>query len=68
MTDLMSRSQIRRDMLILGLHGLIFETSIYYWQDQPGNYRKPSALNSQVTHTHEHAQLKSSLEDIPKSR
>ena len=21
------------------MHGLIFETSIWYWQDQPGNYR-----------------------------
>ena len=20
------------------MHGLIFETSVYYWQDQPGNY------------------------------
>ncbi len=35
----MSHSQFHRiDCLYLDMHGLIFETSIYYWQNQPGNY------------------------------
>ena len=37
-TDLMSHSQFHcTDRVHLDLHGLIFETSICYWQDQPGN-------------------------------
>ena len=36
-TDLMSHSQFHcTDRVHLDLHGLIFETSICYWQDQPG--------------------------------
>ncbi len=37
-TDLMSHSQFHcTGCVYLDLHGLIFETSICYWQDQPGN-------------------------------
>lgn len=37
-TDLMSHSQFHcTDRVHLDLHGLIFETSICYWQDQPGS-------------------------------
>ena len=33
-----SHSQFRRNNnLYLDLHGLVFETSIYHWQDQPGS-------------------------------
>lgn len=36
-TDLMSHSQFHCTVRVhLDLHGLIFETSICYWQDQPG--------------------------------
>ncbi len=43
-TDLMSHSQFHCTVRVhLDLHGLIFETSICYWQDQPGSAaaRKP---------------------------
>ena len=37
-TDLMSHSQFHcTGRVYLDLHGLIFETSICYWQDQPGS-------------------------------
>lgn len=37
-TDLMSHSQFHCTVRVhLDLHGLIFETSICYWQDQPGS-------------------------------
>lgn len=37
-TDLMSHSQFHCTFRVhLDLHGLIFETSICYWQDQPGS-------------------------------
>ena len=40
----MSHSQFHRiSSLYLDMHGLIFETSIYDWQDQPGNYRSITA-------------------------
>jgi len=29
------------------MHGLIFKTSICYWQDQPGIYRSNKSLSSQ---------------------
>ena len=33
-----SHSQFRpKNNLYLDLHGLVFETSIYHWQDQPGS-------------------------------
>ena len=33
-----SHSQFRlQNNLYLDLHGLVFETSIYHWQDQPGS-------------------------------
>lgn len=36
----MSHSQFHCiDCLYLDMHGLIFDTSIYYWQDQPDNYQ-----------------------------
>src|SRR3712207_9038290 len=36
-TDLMSHSQFHcTGRAYLDMHGLIFETSICYWQDQPG--------------------------------
>lgn len=39
-TDLMSHSQFHcTGRVYLDLHGLIFETSICYWQDQPGSPR-----------------------------
>jgi hypothetical protein len=28
------------------MHGLIFETSIYYWQDQPDNYPDGTTTNT----------------------
>ena len=38
-TDLMSRSRFHfTGSLYLGMHGLGFETSICYWQDQPDSY------------------------------
>ena len=41
-TDLMSHSQFHcTGRVYLDLHGLIFETSICYWQDQPGSPRSP---------------------------
>ena len=38
----------------LDMHGLIFETSICYWQDQPGRDKKlnVSILLSQITVSH----------------
>lgn len=39
-TDLMSHSQFHcHARVYLDMHGLIFETSICYWQDQPGSRR-----------------------------
>lgn len=39
-TDLMSHSQFHCTVRVhLDLHGLIFETSICYWQDQPGCHK-----------------------------
>lgn len=39
-TDLMSHSQFHCHVRVyLDMHGLIFETSICYWQDQPGSRR-----------------------------
>ena len=45
-TDLMSHSQFHcTGRVYLDLHGLIFETSICYWQDQPGSPKvKPGRL------------------------
>ena len=41
-TDLMSHSQFHcTGRVYLDLHGLIFETSICYWQDQPGSPQSP---------------------------
>ena len=38
----MSHSQFHcTGRVYLDLHGLIFETSICYWQDQPGNPQSP---------------------------
>ena len=35
------------------MHGLVFETSIYYWQDQPGIYHTdPSRLREQNVSDH----------------
>lgn len=43
----MSHSQFHCiDCLYLDMHGLIFDTSIYYWQDQPDNYQKARGINT----------------------
>lgn len=48
-TDLMSHSQFHCTVRVhLDLHGLIFETSICYWQDQPGCERQPNPGGSRV--------------------
>ena len=40
-----SHSQFRlQNNLYLDLHGLVFETSIYHWQDQPGSDFKPHCV------------------------
>ena len=41
-SDLMSRLRFRLKLegLYLDMHGLIFETSINYWQDQPGQQKE----------------------------
>ena len=39
----MSHSRFRCSILNIDMHGLIFETSICYWQDQPDNYSRYNA-------------------------
>ena len=44
----MSHSQFHcTGRVYLDLHGLIFETSICYWQDQPGSLLQGSARSTQ---------------------
>ncbi|KAG7323906.1 hypothetical protein KOW79_011922 [Hemibagrus wyckioides] len=46
-TDLMSHSQFHCTVRVhLDLHGLIFETSICYWQDQPGSAERQKQKRS----------------------
>ena len=48
-TDLMSHSQFHcTGRVHLDLHGLIFETSICYWQDQPGSFRSEAPQPSEL--------------------
>lgn len=47
-----SHSQFRlQNNLYLDLHGLVFETSIYHWQDQPGSVCSMSSSSRHVVNT-----------------
>ena len=46
----MSHSQFHcTGRVYLDMHGLIFETSICYWQDQPGSFSAQAARSPRVT-------------------
>ena len=47
----MSHSQFHSiDRLYLDMHGLIFETSVCYWQNQPGYYQYTISFNVDRQH------------------
>lgn len=52
-TDLMSHSQFHcTGRVYLDMHGLIFETSICYWQDQPGSWNREKAERRRPPYLH----------------
>lgn len=55
MTDIMSHSQFHSiDCLYLDMHGLIFDASIHYWQDQPDNFRTAFSSEEEMTGVPKH--------------